>query len=73
MMRLMLEAELAGLASCPLSQAVDFGAFRTRLQGLMGWVGYPQMLLRLGYASAPEGQIAYTPRRPVAAVLDVVG
>ena len=41
MMRLMLRAELLGLPTCPLSQAVDFAAFRTRVQGLMGWVGLP--------------------------------
>jgi nitroreductase len=70
MMRLMLRAELDGLGTCPLSQAVDLVAFRTRLQGLMGWVGYPQMMMRLGYPN--EGQIAETPRRPVSAVLDVV-
>ena len=70
MMRLMLRAELDGLATCPLSQAVDLVAFRTRLQGLMGWVGYPQMMMRIGYPV--EGQIAETPRRPVSAVLDVV-
>ena len=72
MMRLMLAAELAGLASCPLSQAVDFAAFRTRVQGLMGWVGYPQMMLRLGHPGGPLADLPVTPRRPVAAVLDVV-
>ena len=69
-MRLMLEAELRGLSTCPLSQAVDLAAFRTRLQGVMGWVGYPQMMLRIGYpteVSAPPR----TPRRAVADVLDV--
>lgn len=71
MMRLMLEAELNSVASCPLSQAVDFAAFRSRLQGLMGWVGYPQMMLRLGYPSGPVSELARTPRRPLAAVLDV--
>ena len=71
MMRLMLAAELAGLASCPLSQAVDFAAFRTRVQGLMGWVGYPQMMLRVGYPPVAPGQLPRTPRREPAAVLDL--
>lgn len=70
MMRLMLEAEVRGMASCPLSQAVDFAAFRTRLQGLMGWIGYPQMMLRLGYPSGPSDGLVRTPRRPPEAVLD---
>jgi nitroreductase len=70
MMRLMLRAEQDGIATCPLSQAVDLVAFRTRLQGLLGWVGYPQMMMRMGYPGA--GQVPATPRRPVSAVLDVV-
>jgi hypothetical protein len=71
MMRLMLKAELLGLASCPLSQAVDFAAFRARVQGLMSWVGYPQMMLRVGYSAAPTSELPHTPRRPASAVLDV--
>ena len=71
MMRLMIRAELLGLATCPLSQAVDFAAFRTRVQGLMGWVGYPQMMLRIGYPSAPLTDLPRTPRREPATVLQV--
>jgi nitroreductase len=71
MMRLMLEAELRGLATCPLSQAVDLVAFRSRIRTLMGWQGFPQMMLRIGYpADGPNGPL--TPRRPVADVLDVL-
>jgi nitroreductase len=71
MMRLMIEAELKGLGTCPLSQAVDFAAFRTRVQGVMGWVGYPQMMLRIGYASAAAADLPRTPRREPGAVLQV--
>jgi nitroreductase len=72
MMRTMLEAEVRGLASCPLSQAVDFAAFRFRVQGLMNWVGFPQMMLRFGYPSAPATGLPRTPRREPSAVLDVI-
>jgi hypothetical protein len=71
MMSLMVRAQLLGLASCPLSQAVDFAEFRTRLQGLMGWVAYPQMMVRLGYPSQHDENPPRTPRRPVADVLHV--
>ncbi len=71
MMRLMLRAELLGVATCPLSQAVDFAAFRTRVQGLMGWVGYPQMMLRVGHPIAPESELPPTPRRPVSTVFEI--
>jgi hypothetical protein len=69
----MIEAELRGLSTCPLSQAVDFAEFRSRVQRVMGWVGYPQMMLRVGYPRSPTSDVAPTPRRDVSAVLDVVG
>ncbi len=71
MMRLMLRAEVAGLASCALSQAVDLLAFRARVQTLMGWGAYPQMMLRIGYASPDLVARARSPRRPVMDQLDV--
>lgn len=73
MMRLMLEAELLGLATCPLSQAVDLVAFRSRVRTLMGWQGIPQMMLRLGYPTSGDLRAARTPRRPVGDVLDILG
>jgi nitroreductase len=72
MMRLMLEAELLGLGTCPLSQAVDLVAFRNRVQTLMSWQALPQMMLRIGYPAPEAARPARTPRRPVADVLDVV-
>jgi nitroreductase len=70
MMRLMIQAEREGLATCPLSQSVDLLAFRTRLQTLMSWTGHPQMMLRLG--QRPPGEPApLTARRPVSDVLTV--
>jgi nitroreductase len=68
MMRLMVEAERLGLATCPLSQAVDLLAFRARLRTVMGWTDYPQMLLRLGIAPSTEPP-PLSPRRSVADVL----
>ncbi|HZC74108.1 MAG TPA: nitroreductase family protein [Jatrophihabitans sp.] len=72
MMRLMIAAQLRGLATCPLSQAVDFAEFRTRVQRVMGWVGYPQIMLRVGYPGGPASDLVRTPRREVGAVLRVV-
>ena len=72
MMRLMIEAELRGLATCPLSQAVDLLAFRARLRAVMGWPDYPQMMLRLGVPPAGHPPTA-TPRRPVTEVLRIRG
>lgn len=72
MMRLMIAAEVRGLSTCVLSQAVDFAAFRTRVQGLMGWIGYPQIMMRMGYPTAPLDELVATPRREAAAVLQVI-
>jgi nitroreductase len=72
MMRLMLQAELAWLASCPISQAVDLLAFRSRVQTLMGWTAYPQMMLRLGYPARNQPVGSRSPRRPVTDQLDVI-
>jgi nitroreductase len=70
MMRLMIQAELDGIASCPLSQAVDLLSFRTELRSLMSWVGHPQIMLRLG--QRPAGQPApLTLRRPIGEVLAI--
>ena len=65
MMRLMLRADIAGLASCPLSQAVDLLAFRARIQTLMGWSGCPQMMLRLGYPPRDRPPLRRSLRRSV--------
>ncbi len=72
MMALMVEAETRDLASCPVSQAVDHAAFRTRLQGVMGWVGLPQMILRLGHPRRGADDLPHAPRRAVTDVLRVV-
>jgi nitroreductase len=71
MMRLMIEAELLGLTSCPLSQAVDLTALRGRLQGLMGWTDYPQMMLRIGHPTETTQAAPRTPRRATSDVLEV--
>ncbi|HEX3335846.1 MAG TPA: nitroreductase family protein [Jatrophihabitans sp.] len=71
MMRLMIRAARAGIATCPLSQAVDLLALRARIRTLMGWTGYPQMMLRLGYPPESDAPVPRTPRRPLADVLHV--
>jgi nitroreductase len=68
MMSLMIDIEMAGMSSCPLSQSVDLVSFRAQLRNLMSWTGYPQMMLRLG--QRPTGTPPpLTPRRAVHDVL----
>ncbi|MEU2348503.1 hypothetical protein [Modestobacter sp. NPDC049651] len=68
--RVLLRLTAAGLAASPLTQALDWPATRTRLRVELGLVGHPQMLLRLGWPSAPG---VATGRRPVAEVLTAAG
>lgn len=49
MMYFMVEAELHGVSTCAVSQAVDLPVFRSKLQALMGWTAHPQMIVRVGY------------------------
>jgi hypothetical protein len=65
--RLLLVATTAGVAASPLTQALDWPATRTRLQQRLSLIGYPQMLLRMGYP--PEASTAVSGRRPVGEVL----
>jgi nitroreductase len=66
--RLLLVATASGLAASPLTQALDWPATRVRMQSRLSLVGYPQMLLRMGYPpEQPAG--AVSGRRPVSDVL----
>ena len=66
--RVLLLATAEGLVASPLTQALDWPAARTRLRQRLSLIGFPQMLLRMGYP--PEG-LSDVPsgRRPVADVL----
>jgi nitroreductase len=66
--RLLLRATAAGLVTSPLTQALDQSWARSRLSQELALVGYPQMLLRVGY---PAGEAVASGRRPVGEVLTV--
>jgi nitroreductase len=66
--QVLLVATAEGLVASPLTQALDWPAARTRLRQRLSLVGYPQMMLRMGYP--PAGLTpSTTGRRPVADVL----
>jgi len=65
--RLLLTTTVEGLATSPLTQALDWPATRTRMRARLSLVGYPQMLLRMGYPSTTGGPVSG--RRPVSEVL----
>lgn len=59
--RLLLAAAACGVAASPLNQVIDDPGPRRQLQSHLGLIGYPQMVLRLGYAAMTPT----TGRRPV--------
>ena len=57
------------LATCPLSQATEFAATRDALRdAVLGTVGVPQIVLRVGWAPVSGEPLPSTPRRPAADV-----
>jgi len=64
--RVLLRAQVDGVAASFLNQPIEVEEFRLRLQALVGRMGFPQVLLRLGYGEA----IKASPRRPTAEVCD---
>ncbi len=72
----LLTATALGLASCPLTEPLEIAATRDEVRTkLLGGDGFPQMLLRVGWAALNADPLPATPRRPlsdVAARLDGV-
>jgi nitroreductase len=66
LMALWLRATVDGVQASLLGQVVDLDWSRARLGAVLGVVGHPQLVLRLGYGHAGPD----TPRRAVSEVLD---
>jgi hypothetical protein len=70
----LLSATALGLASCPVTEPLEIIETRDSVQiEVFGISGFPQMLLRLGWAPVNADPLPATPRRPledVAAYLD---
>lgn len=69
MQRVLLAATVAGVAAQPITSVLEVAVLRGRLRAALGLVGYPQMVLRIGYGS--HGPVTH--RRPVDDVLEVTG
>ena len=67
----LLEATMAGLATCTLTHMTELEASRSVVRELTGG-GEPQLLIRIGHVrEQPAGQPPPTKRRPLADVLEV--
>ncbi|MBU3748959.1 MAG: NAD(P)H nitroreductase [Mycobacterium sp.] len=65
----LLEATLAGLATCTLTHITELEASRAIIRALIGDVGDPQLLIRIGQIAASDDPPPPTPRRPLGDVL----
>ncbi|TGD88208.1 NAD(P)H nitroreductase [Mycolicibacterium sp. CH28] len=65
----LLTATALGLASCPLTEPLEIAATRDEVRmKLLGGDGFPQMLLRVGWAALNADPLPATPRRPLSDV-----
>ena len=67
----LLSATAMGLASCPVTEPLEIARTREALRtDVFGTSGYPQMLLRVGWAPVNADPLPATPRRPLPEVAD---
>ena len=67
----LLTATAAGLASCPVTEPLEIAETRAAVRAdVFGDSGYPQMLLRIGWAPVNADPLPHTPRRPLSDVVD---
>lgn len=65
----LLTATTLGLASCPVTEPLEIIETRDAVQiDVFGISGFPQMLLRVGWAPVNADPLPATPRRPLAEV-----
>jgi nitroreductase len=68
---LVLTATALGLASCPVPEPLEVPETRIAVQSdVFGNSGFPQMLLRVGWAPVNADPLPRTPRRPVEDVVE---
>lgn len=67
----LLTATALGLSSCPLTEPLEIDATREAVRAMvLGGDGFPQMLLRVGWAPLNADPLPATPRRPLAEVIE---
>lgn len=67
----MLSATAMGLATCPVTEPLEIRETREAVRAdVFGGSGYPQMLMRCGWAPVNAEPLPTTPRRPLTDVAD---
>lgn len=68
---MLLSATALGLASCPVTEPLEITETRDAVQReVFGISGFPQMLLRIGWAPVNADPLPATPRRPLQDVVE---
>src|SRR5581483_4467290 len=68
---MLLSATALGLASCPITEPLEITETRDAVQiAVFGISGFPQMLLRIGWAPVNADPLPATPRRPLQDVVE---
>ncbi len=66
----LLTATAAGLACCPITEPLEIPDIRAEVAAdVFGAEGYPQMMLRIGWAPLNADPLSATPRRPLSEVV----
>jgi nitroreductase len=66
----LLTATALGLSSCPLTEPLEIETTRETVRAMvLGGDGFPQMLLRVGWAPLNADPLPATPRRPLSEML----
>ena len=67
----LLSATALGMASCPVTEPLEIPVLREAVRAeVFGTSGYPQMLVRFGWAPPDAEPLPATPRRPLLDVAD---
>ncbi len=68
---MLLTATAIGLASCPVTEPLEIAETREAVrEDVFGANGFPQMLLRIGWAPVNADPLPSTPRRPLSDVVE---
>nr|WP_026342811.1 NAD(P)H nitroreductase [Nocardia sp. BMG111209] len=63
---ILLTATMFGMATCPLTEPLEVPATRAEIRDqVIGDSGFPQMIIRIGWAATSSEPLAPTPRRPL--------
>jgi nitroreductase len=65
----LLTATAAGLASSMISDLIEVGSARETLRRTLGGIGWPMIVVRVGYQSPDTAPIGTAPRRPPADII----